>query len=143
MPTPRCSRCSTGSCWYSTGGWFPDGKRILFIAERGIEPAATYVQDLGGGAPRKVSSRIPPLLPDFGTNVSSDGKWFFGWQASGSPVILPIEGGEPRALPGLTENDFPRAWTPDGHGLIVARRAPDLSTAAILRLDLNTVDSIP
>ena len=38
--------------------------------------------------------------------MSPDGKWFVGSQASGPPVIVPIEGGEPRALPNLTENDF-------------------------------------
>ena len=114
---------------YSTGGWFPDGTRILFIAEQEREPAAAYVQDLEGGAPRKVPSRIPQLDPNFGTSVSPDGQWFFGWQVSGPPVIVPIEGGEPRALPHLTENDFPRRWTADGRGLIVARRAPDLTKA--------------
>ena len=53
-------------------------------------------------------------------------------------VIVPIEGGEPRTLASLTENDFLRAWTPDGHGLIVYRWTPDRSVATIAHLDLET-----
>ena len=121
---------------YSTAAWFPDGTRILFLAEQEREPAAAYVQDLNGGAPRKYS-RIPQLT-NFLPSVSPDSKWFFGMQAFGSPVIVPIEGGEPRTLADLTENDFLKAWTPDGHGLIVARWTPDRSGATIARLDLET-----
>ena len=44
---------------YSTGGWFPDGKRILFIAEHESESPAAYVQDLEGGAPRKGPHEFP------------------------------------------------------------------------------------
>ena len=51
---------------------------------------------------------------------------------------MPIEGGEPRALPHLTENDVPRRWTADGRGLIVARRAPDQTKATIPRYELAT-----
>jgi len=140
LPTGTGERrtLTTPGFTYSTGGWFPDGTRILFIAEHEREPAAAYVQDLEGGAPRKVASRIPQLDVSFGTSVSPDGKWFFGWQMSGPPVIVPIEGGEPRALPNLTENDFPRRWTADGRGLIVARRAPDLTKATLARYELAT-----
>jgi len=54
------------------------------------------------------------------------------------PVIVPIEGGEPRTLPYLTENDFPRRWTADGRGLFVARRTPDLTKTTIVLFELAT-----
>jgi hypothetical protein len=123
---------------YLAGGWFPDGKRLLFLAEQENEPAATYVQDLEGGAPRKVPSRIPEFSSDFIPRVSPDGQWFLGSQNFGPPVIVPIEGGEPRTLPHLTENDSPRQWTDDGRGLIVVRKALDLTQATIARFELAT-----
>ena len=140
LPTGAGERRSltTPGFKYLTGGWFPDGKRVLFIAEHGSEPVAAYVQDLDGGSPHKLSPGFPAMLVDFGVSVSPDSQWFFGWQAAGPPVIVPTDGGEPRALPNLNENDSPGAWTPDGHGLIVARRAPDLSGATIVRMDIET-----
>ena len=140
LPTGTGERrtLTTPGFTYSTGGWFPDGRRILFIAQHEREPPAVYMQDLEGGGPRKVASRIPQLAGELGTTVSPDSKWFFGAQVIGSPVIVPIEGGEPCTLANLTENDVLKAWTPDGHGLIVARWTPDRSGATIARLDLET-----
>ena len=69
---------------YWTAGWFPDGKRILFIAQRAGESPAAYVQDLDGSTPRKLPSAIPNLMVDLGVKVSPDGEWFFGNQESGT-----------------------------------------------------------
>ncbi len=129
---------TTSGFRYITAGWLPDGKRILLIAEHDNEPAAAYVQDLAGGGPRKVPSRIPLSRVDYGPKVSPDSKWFFSSWASGPPVIVPLEGGEPRTMSGLTENDVLKAWTADGRGLIVWRRSPDWLTYAIMRSDLET-----
>ncbi len=144
LPTGTGERrtLTTPGFTYATGGWFPDGKRILFIAEQQHEPAAAYVQDFEGGAPRKVPSRIPQLDNSLGPSVSPDGQWFFVSQ-SGPPVIVPTEGGEPRALPNLTENDSPRRWTADGRGLIVVRTAPDLTKATIAATSSPPAGSIP
>src|SRR5262249_11230356 len=40
---------------YLNAGWFPDGKRIVFVAKAGGESAA-YLQDIDGGSPRRIAS---------------------------------------------------------------------------------------
>jgi eukaryotic-like serine/threonine-protein kinase len=123
---------------YLTAGWLPDGKRVLFTAERGSELPAAYVQDINGGAPRQVAARLPPLQITFGMKVSPESDRFFGWQAYGPPFVAAIDGGEPHTLPGTTDQDFPAAWTSDGRGVIVGRLGADRSEMAIARLDLET-----
>ena len=124
---------------YTFGGWFPDGKRILFVAEHSNELPAAYAQDLDGADPRKVPSLVPALSGGaIALRVSPDSQWFFGPQAGAVPIIVPIDHGLPRTLTMLTRNDSLLEWTPDGHGVLVGRKAQDQSSVTIARLDLQS-----
>jgi eukaryotic-like serine/threonine-protein kinase len=122
---------------YITAGWLPDGKRIIFVAQENNLLSA-YVQGIAGDMPVRVSAAIPALLPDWPIRVSPDGSWFFGAQAAGPPVVVPVSGGAPRALNDLGSDDVPVAWTPDGRAILIVRESNDQTSAVIVRFDLAT-----
>jgi Tol biopolymer transport system component len=128
---------------YFTGGWFPDGRRVLFIGAHDDEPAAAYEQDLNGAPPRRVAVAPASIETNFGLHISPDRKWFFGVQSAGPPTVVPIGGGQPRGLPGLGEGDTPAAWSADSRGMVIARRNTDQSTLTVVRYDVATARTEP
>ena len=54
----------------------------------------------------------------------------------GAARIFPVEGGEPRPIPGVEQGDFVLKWSRDGRSLFVGRRAD--RAVRIDRLDLET-----
>jgi Tol biopolymer transport system component len=123
---------------YVTAGWFPDGKRVLFIGSHDNEPAAAYEQGLSGTPPRRVAAPPTSLRADFGVHVSPDMKWFFGYQSAGPPTVVPIGAGEARALRGLGEGDVPLAWSADGRAIVIARKSADGSDVKVVRYDVES-----
>jgi len=111
--------------------WFPDGKRIVFTGREPGKAMRTYTQDVDGGAPR-------PLTPDgiTGTLVSPDGKLLLVTDASGKRGVYPLEGGAPRDIRGLSDDERIIRWGVDGRSLYVCVRG-DLPVR-IQRLDLLT-----
>lgn len=90
--------------------WSPDGQRLLYASERGIE----VIPALGG--PSRVVVPAPPR----------NGYWFSGaWSPDGrefayavgdSIFIRPVDGGTPRPVAGVhVAHSF--AWSPDGRWL--------------------------
>jgi serine/threonine protein kinase/Tol biopolymer transport system component len=94
--------------------WFPDGRRIVLC---GIEPgraSRVYVQEIPGGKPQ-------PVTPE-GTHLgalSPDGKLVLARSSDGSWAAYPIEGGEPKPVPGLTAKDQTIRWSTDGQSVYV------------------------
>jgi Tol biopolymer transport system component len=124
---------------YITAGWLPDGKRVIFAARQNDSPPSAYVQDIDGGAPIRISATIPPLLADWAIRVSADGSKFFGAQASGLPVIIPIsDGGQARVLHELAPDDVPVSWAADGRSILIVRQSTDPMNAVIARFNLAT-----
>jgi hypothetical protein len=110
--------------------WFPDGKRILFLGNRGNEAPRLWVQSIDGGPPRPIAAEAATgtlITPD-GTRVlarTKARKWFF----------FPVDGdAAPQPVP-LAPNDVPMRFASDG-GLFVASfgKIPALLT----RVDLAT-----
>jgi predicted Ser/Thr protein kinase len=78
-------------------GWLPGGNRIFFLGAAQGRPRRMYVQALEGGAPR-------PITPEgfIGGTASPDGKFVLA-RHEGKAYLFPIDGGEPRPLPGVVE----------------------------------------
>jgi Tol biopolymer transport system component len=92
--------------------FFPDGRRLLFVARERGQRDRLYVQDLSGGKPRPLTKDIAdcpcPISPD-GTLVTAlvaDGLW-----------IYPVAGGERRRLPGVLETEYVASWSEDGRAV--------------------------
>jgi Tol biopolymer transport system component len=101
---------------YRAAAWIPGTQRLVFQGQAAGKPSRIYVQDVAGGAPR-------PVTPEgFGMGpVSPDGKFVIVGGSDGKPVLFPIEGGEPRTVPGLTAEDSVVRFNAGGQSLLVAR----------------------
>jgi hypothetical protein len=97
--------------WFATpqAQFFPDGKRIAFVARESDRPPRTYVVTLGDGTPRAVS---PERVT--GSYVSPDQKWIAATSPRGA-VLVPVDGGEVRPIPGSQPVDLGRGWANDGN----------------------------
>lgn len=60
-------------------------------------------------------------LAKIGRPVSPDGRRVVALDSDDVPALYPLEGGPPSPVPGLTANDVPVCWTPDGRELFVLR----------------------
>ncbi len=94
--------------------WMPNGKEIVFSANRPGHAAQCFVQDVDGGKPR-------PVTPEGVTfcEVCPDGKLIAGnGLADGGGWLYPIEGAKPRPIPGLQAGES-FAWSSDPRLLYV------------------------
>ena len=78
----------------------PDGKSVVVVGTEPGHGPRSYIQDLAGGPPRPIT---PEGVFVFGNVVSPDGRFVAG--STGTETrIYPIDGGDPRSIPGL------RSW---------------------------------
>ena len=99
----------------------PDGSRILFFSDRGIEhgpqelPGRLYVMDADGGNVESITET--PLTSTFGGDWSPDGgAILFARDFDGDIdlVLLDLETGEERRLPGTSAAESAGRFSPDG-----------------------------
>jgi Tol biopolymer transport system component len=113
-----------------SGGWLPDGQRVLFTAYEPGKPERVYIQSVDGG---ESGSMPKPILPAGYSAVfqaiSPEGR-SVACRSGGTYRICPLDppdgdfqGGEPPAIPGLLEGEQPLRWTPDGRFLYVCDTA--------------------
>ena len=119
-------------------GFFPDGRRIWFLAEDAERRRRVFVQDLVGGRPR-------PVTPHGvgGVFLSPDGRFFCAGAVDGGWYLYSTEGSETHKVFGLHDNESPTQFTGDGKFLYV-RGAAELRpgettlTTRVYRLDPRT-----
>jgi Tol biopolymer transport system component len=102
---------------YGLGGsWLPDGQRVLFTGRESGHGIRTYVQNVDGSKPA-------PLTPEgfTGTLLSPDGKLLVAADRQHKRLIFPLDGGEPRSVAGLNDDEFVARWNIDGRSLYVFR----------------------
>jgi Tol biopolymer transport system component len=116
---------------YYSATWFPDGKRILFVAGGADGQPRSYVQDVNGGAASAITDATAQAIL-----VSPDGKLVAAVGAEGTLELLPVDGGEPREIRGALPGDELIQWSADGRFLYL--REPDDSVVEFFRLDLST-----
>jgi eukaryotic-like serine/threonine-protein kinase len=99
-----------------TGAFLPDGKRIIFAGSEPNHAPRLWLQDLEGGKPTPISGEGSAIFSVF---ISPDGKQAIGLGPDGKPNLFPVEGGEPRVIPGLTQDDRIAGFTGDGRSVFV------------------------
>jgi eukaryotic-like serine/threonine-protein kinase len=111
-------------------GFFPDGRRIIFVGSEPGHASRSWVQDLDGGKPR-------PVSPEgvVGALLSPDGRFFVARAPDQKPALYPVEGGPPRQIEGSAPNDIPLRWSADGKSLFVRPRGRSL-TARVYRVEV-------
>ena len=104
---------------YDWGSWFPDGRRVLAVGAQAGHGSRLYVVDVESGTARAATPEGVTVY--HWRALSPDGKTALALAADGAPTLYPIEGGEPRLLPGATREDVPIRWTSDGRAVFVQR----------------------
>ncbi len=119
---------------YNNAQWFPDGTRLLLQGNEPGHASQLYIRDLAGGTPRPITPEGLAIVT--GNPISPDGKFVAGVDPDRKVWIYPVQGGEPRQVPGLTAGDLPLRWHADGRSLFVGRLGE--MPAKVYRLDLAT-----
>ncbi|MFN2533102.1 MAG: protein kinase [Pyrinomonadaceae bacterium] len=120
---------------YHYASFFPDGRQILFTGVETREDAAirSYVQDVNTGEVHPLTEELTVAL-----RVSPDGKRVITLQPDRTYYIQPLDGGEPKAIPGLETDDEPIQWSDDGRAVYVI--GPGEFATKIYRVNLATGD---
>jgi serine/threonine protein kinase/Tol biopolymer transport system component len=116
---------------YYSARWFPDGKRILFVAAGSDAQPRSYVQGIDGGAAVAIGDETMQALL-----VSPDGKSVAGLNSADGYVVLPVGGGEKQPIRGVLNGDDLIQWSADGRSLYVQR--PGESSLEFFRVNLAT-----
>jgi len=98
--------------------WFPDSDHVLIIGNEPGAPVRCYRQSIFGGPPEPVDI---PGAENFSL-LTLDGKAILGQAKDRAWSLYPLDGGEPRPMPGLSDNDEIWAWSPDGTAIFVTER---------------------
>ncbi|MGC2547189.1 MAG: hypothetical protein WA426_15205, partial [Silvibacterium sp.] len=117
------------------GGFFPDGKHVIYIAQQAGHPPRAWMQDVSGGSPR-------PITPEniVGWQVSPDGKWLLAGslQNTALSLLVPIDGGPPIPVKGLRPGDNPVGWAADNRLYVAPPQKPGIMTVHVDKLDPRT-----
>ena len=97
--------------------WLPDGKRFVFCGNEPEHGLRLFVQSLTDSKPKAISPE------GIGARfvLSPRGDVVAGMGADRKVYLYPIEGGEPRPVPGIGANEVPTGWSSDGRSLFVLR----------------------
>src|SRR5262249_44730203 len=111
-------------CEYAS--FFPDGKRLLVAGREPGGPRRLYVQDLDGGSRRPITPEAFALAPfvavDFRSYVSEvapDNKRVLVTDASGTLMLVPVDGGEPEPVRGIRAGEAAAGWSSDSQSIYV------------------------
>jgi Tol biopolymer transport system component len=112
--------------------WFPDGKRLIVVGNEPGRPRRTYEFVIDTG-------KVRSLTPDgtTGTLISPDGRSLAVTTPDGKQLIWPLDGGDPRDIPGVTPQEIVLRWASDGRSVFVAT-ASSPTTRTISRIELAT-----
>jgi DNA-binding winged helix-turn-helix (wHTH) protein len=119
--------------------FLPDSQGLVIEASSTGLPTRLFLQPLPDGEPRPLTGEGVQAL----SAISPDGRFVVA-QGPEHWALYPVEGGEPRSIPGLVTDDMPLRFAGDGAGLFVAEKASLLpEPLRIVRLDLATGDKRP
>ncbi len=98
------------------GLWFPDGRRLLLTGSEAGKPISNYVLDTAN--PQGVKQVTPQGT--VAAAIAPDSSAVLAYATDGSLHIYPLNGGEPKPVPGVTTAAGTAvAWLQDGRVIVV------------------------
>jgi Tol biopolymer transport system component len=102
-----------------------DERRLVFVGSAPGRPTQLYVQDIGEGGPRAISTENVEGDSTNRIAPSPDGQVVAAVGPDHKCRLYPIAGGAARSIPGIAEGEFPQVWSADGRWLYF--RGPQVS----------------
>ncbi|MFZ0738717.1 MAG: protein kinase [Candidatus Acidiferrales bacterium] len=96
--------------------WFPDGKRFVFSGDEPNHGVRLFVQDVTGSKPRAIS---PEGVREDDFSVSPDEQYVAAIGSDQLGYLYPVNGGEPKKIPGFEVSDRPVGWDSDSRSLYI------------------------
>jgi serine/threonine protein kinase/Tol biopolymer transport system component len=127
-----------GFAGFGWAGWLPNGKDVVFLGAANVpgHPVGLYVQSVSGASPHLIA-RVPGAGQAFAYRlVAPDGRTAVTPDALGRLMILPLDGGAPRPVPGAQPGDHPMLWSPDSKYYYFVR--PNMPRAEVMKVELAT-----
>ncbi len=103
--------------------WLPDGRRVVVSGAAPGQAPRLYLQDVEAGEPRPLSTEGLRLAMHTARAVSPDGRQVLALDAELRPVLVPLDGGPPRPLPGLGDDLLPLGWAGDARTIFAGPRS--------------------
>ncbi len=100
--------------------WFRDGKRVLVWGQAKGGKTGIFVVDPQGREPRRIAPEGYELVAG-GNALSPDGLLVVARSPENQIALCPVDGGQPRPVPGLTGLLVPVQWAADGKSFFVFR----------------------
>jgi hypothetical protein len=100
--------------------WFRDGKRVLVWGQAKGGKTGIFVVGPDGREPRRIAPEGYELVA-VGNALSPDGLLVVARSPDNQIVLCPVDGGQPRPVPGLAGLFVPVQWAADGKGFYVFR----------------------
>jgi serine/threonine protein kinase/Tol biopolymer transport system component len=116
-------------------GWFSDSRRIVVAASEGSKSSRLWEVDAFSGERRAFS---PEGIRTFDTRILPRRDGVLATLGDSGFLFFPLDGGEPRTLPGIERNDRPISWTAEGEGVFVYRS--NEFPGYVYRVNLETGD---
>jgi eukaryotic-like serine/threonine-protein kinase len=111
--------------------WLPDSKRFVFLGNEKDHGLRLWVQSVDGGNPTPIS---PEGIQATQWVVSPDGKTVAAVTSDRHGYLFPVDGGQPRAIPGFPDGNAPVGWTSDGQSIFVYNLGELPAKVSILNL---------
>jgi serine/threonine protein kinase len=128
-----------GSIACRAAKWFPDGKRVVIVAQEKGHGIRTYVQRVETDRPKAITPEGTA-----GALISPDGLQLIVSNGRGLFSLFPLEGsGEAHPIAGLAPGDQPIQWSADARSIYVRRNVEGTATVRVFRLDLSTGAATP
>ena len=103
----------------------PDGRRVVFNAAEKGKAERLWVKAIEGRV-----AHVPMTPPGFYASTSAflspDGHWAAAADTEDRLWLIPVEGGEPKRIPGTVDGDFFSGWTGGGEAIYVSRYSEKL-----------------
>ena len=118
---------------HSWARWFPEAKRVLFTGNEPGKGVRLYTYDLASAKSMAIS---PEGVNGTSFAISTDSQWVAAIGPDQKGYLYPVNGGEPKLIPGFNPGELPITWSSDNHSLYVYQ--PGELPARVDRLDLQT-----
>jgi eukaryotic-like serine/threonine-protein kinase len=115
-----------------SAAFLPDGRNFVFTGTESGHGVRLYRESLDDAKAQQFSVEGVRT----GISLSPDGRFVATIGPDQKALLIPVGGGEPRAIPGLLPGEAPTSWSADGHSVFVMARGQ--VPAQVFRVDIAT-----